>query len=448
VVKVGEEYIVKIDGINSQGQGIAHIEGFVVFVDYGLPSEIVKIRIHTAKKDYAIGKIVDFVEKDTHRVDPLCDVFYRCGGCHLMHVSYEYQLDLKRRIVEDTFKRIGKVNVYIKPVIGMDYPYRYRNKAKIPVGRRNGKIVVGFYKTNTHHIVDIKKCIVQHEDTDGLIETVKEAIKKFRIEIYNELEHKGEIRFMVARRSFAFDELMVILVSKKMLNNAKKIARYFKFKHPNLRSFYININPKRTNEIFGEESRLIWGEEVIKDKIGGFIFEISPVSFFQVNSIQTEKLYSKAVEYLSEDSNLVFDAYCGIGTISLFLSKKAKKVYGIEIERSAIEDAWKNTRINKVKNVEFIWGRSEEVIPRLISEGKIPDAVVLDPPRKGCDKILLDAIINSNVKQIIYISCYPSTLARDINVLVNSGYRVKEVQPVDMFPHTFHVENIVLLEKD
>lgn len=448
MVKVGEEYVVKVDGINSQGQGIAHIEGFVVFVDYGLPGEIVKIRIHTAKKDYAVGKIIDFVEKDTHRADPPCDVFFRCGGCHLMHVSYEYQLELKRMIIEDAFKRIGKVDVYIKPVIGMEYPYRYRNKAKIPIGVRNGKIVVGFYKPNTHHIVNVKKCIVQHEDTDGLIETVKEAIKKFRIEVYNELEHKGEIRFMVARRSFAFDELMVILVSKNMLDNAKKIARYFKYKHPNLKSFYININPKRTNEIFGEETRLIWGEEVIKDKIGDFVFEISPVSFFQVNSIQTEKLYNKAVEYLSEDTNLVFDAYCGIGTISLFLSKKAKKVYGIEIERSAIEDAWKNTRINKVKNVEFIWGRSEEVIPRLISEGKIPDAVVLDPPRKGCDKVLLDAIINSNVKQIIYISCYPSTLARDINILVNSGYKIKEVQPIDMFPHTFHVENVVLLEKD
>ncbi|MFN3699695.1 MAG: 23S rRNA (uracil(1939)-C(5))-methyltransferase RlmD, partial [Dictyoglomus sp.] len=207
-------------------------------------------------------------------------------------------------------------------------------------------------------------------------------------------------------------------------------------------------NPKRTNEIFGDEIRLILGKEVIEDKIGDFIFEISPISFFQINSIQTEKLYNKALEYLSSESRLVFDAYCGIGTISLFLSKKAEKVYGIEIERSAIEDAWKNARRNNVKNVEFIWDRSEEAIPRLIESGKIPDAIILDPPRKGCDRTLLETIINKKIKQIIYISCYPSTLARDINILVNSGYRILEIQPVDMFPQTFHVETIVPLIRD
>ncbi len=448
MVKVGEEYQVRIEKINSQGQGIAYINSFVVFVDYALPGEVVKIKIHTAKKDYAVGRIVEFIEKDPRRCDPVCDVFYKCGGCHLMHVNYEYQLELKKMMVEDALKRIGKIEKEVNPVIGMENPYRYRNKAKIPVGKRRGKIVLGFYKPNTHYIVDINKCIVHHEDTDKVIETTKEAIKKFHIEVYNELQHTGLLRFVVVRRSFAFDDLMVILVSKGMIDNAKKVARFYKYKLKNLKSFYVNINPKRTNEIFGEESRLILGDGTIRDKIGDFVFEISPVSFFQINSIQTEKLYNKALEYLSPNSRLVFDAYCGIGTISLFLSKKAEKVYGIEVERTAIEDAWKNARLNKVKNVEFIWGRSEEVIPRLIEDGKIPDAVVLDPPRKGCDQTLLESIIRAKIRQIIYISCYPSTLARDINILLNAGYNLVDVQPVDMFPQTFHVETIALLEKD
>lgn len=448
MVKVGEEYTVKIEKINSQGQGISYIENFVVFVDYGLPGEVVKIKIHTAKKDYAVGKIIEFIEKDPRRCEPVCEVFYKCGGCHLMHVDYNYQLELKKLIVEDAFRRIGKIEKEVNPVIGMEYPYRYRNKAKIPVGRRRGKIVLGFYKPNTHQIVDIESCIVQHEDTDEVIKTVKEAVRKFHIDIYNEFEHEGHLRFVVARRSFAFDDLMVILVSKGMIDNAKKVGRFFKYKLKNLKSFYININPKRTNEIFGEESRLILGEEVIEDKIGDFVFEISPISFFQINSIQTEKLYSKALEYLLPESKLVFDAYCGIGTISLFLSKKAEKVYGIEIERSAIDDAWKNARKNGVKNVEFIWDKSEEAIPRLIESGLVPDAIILDPPRKGCDKVLLEAIINNKIKQIIYISCYPSTLARDVNILANSGYKILEVQPVDMFPQTFHIETIVSLIKE
>ncbi|MGB4645260.1 MAG: 23S rRNA (uracil(1939)-C(5))-methyltransferase RlmD [Dictyoglomaceae bacterium] len=439
MVKVGEEYIVKIDGINSQGQGIAHIGGFVVFVDYALPEEIVRIRIHTAKKDYAIGSIVEFVERNSHGVEPPCEFFYECGGCHLMHVTYEYQLELKKKIIEDALRRIGKIERDINSVIGMENPYRYRNKAKIFVGNRKGSIVLGFYKPQTHCIVDVSKCIVQHEDIDRVIETTKEAVKNFHINVYDEILHKGSLRSIVVRRSYAFNELMLTLVSDGLISDAKEIAKFFKYNLKNLASFYINVNSKEMNEIFGEET--------IKDKIGEFIFEISPISFFQTNTIQTELLYNKVLEYLIPESKLVFDAYCGVGTISLFLSQKAEKVYGIEIERSAVDDAWKNAKKNNVENVEFIWDRSEEAIPRLISEGKIPDIIVVDPPRKGCDKILLDAIIENKIKQIIYISCYPATLARDINILVNSGYEIMEIQPVDMFPQTFHVECVTLMSK-
>ncbi|MGB9857587.1 MAG: 23S rRNA (uracil(1939)-C(5))-methyltransferase RlmD [Dictyoglomaceae bacterium] len=445
MVKIGEEYIVKIDHVNHQGQGIAHINTFVVFVENALLDEVLKIRITKVKKDYAIAKITEIIEKNPNRVNPPCKVYYQCGGCHLMHMDYSFQLEVKRRVVEDALKRIGKMEFKVNNVLGMNYPFRYRNKAKIPVGKRNNKVVLGFYKPGTHEIVNIERCIVHHEDVDRVIEVTKDAIKRFNISIYNEEKHKGLLRFVVVRRSFAFDEIMIILVVKSIPDNINKIASFYKNEFKNLTSFYVNINPCKTTAVLGEKSLLILGKEIIRDKIGEFVFNISPVSFFQVNSIQVNKLYSKVLEFLNLNSKVVFDAYCGIGTISLFLSKKAKKVYGIELSKEAVDDAFKNAKRNKVDNVEFICDKSESAIPKLIDEGIIPDTIVLDPPRGGCDRSLLEKIIKSKINQVIYVSCYPSTLARDISILKEGGYKLLEIQPVDMFPQTFHVECIANL---
>ncbi|PMQ02125.1 MAG: 23S rRNA (uracil(1939)-C(5))-methyltransferase RlmD [Dictyoglomus sp. NZ13-RE01] len=444
MVKVGEEYLIRIEHINNQGQGIGRINGFVVFVNYGLLNELVRVRITIAKKDYAVGKIIEFIEENKNRTNPACRFYYSCGGCHLMHANYSYQLELKKIMVEDAIRRIGKLNASILDVIGMENPYRYRNKAQLPVGKKNGRVLVGLYKPGTHEIVDIDKCLIQHEETDKVIHTVRELVKKFNISVYNEIIHNGLLRHVVVRKSFTFPEMMIILVFREFPNKIRilDLVKFLRSRLKGMTSLYFNINPEKTNVIMGEESILIWGDPYIKDKIGPFIFHISPESFFQVNSIQTGILYNKVLDFIEERKRVIFDAYCGVGTISLFLSQKAEKVYGIEVIPEAVENARKNAERNKVKNVEFICGKSEEVIPELIEKGIIPDVIVVDPPRKGCDEKLLNTIIENKIKEIVYVSCHPSTLARDAKILTDAGYKLVSVQPVDMFPQTFHVESV------
>lgn len=448
MVKKSQEYVVKIDTLNHQAQGIARIDGFVVFVDNVLIDEVVKIKIEEVKKEYARAKPIEILEKSPYRKLPECPYYDLCGGCHLMHSQYNYQLKLKKLLVEDAFKRIGKISPKINDVIGMQHPFRYRNKTALPVGGNCRKPRIGFYKKMTHEIVDIDYCLIQHEFCDKVIKGMKDLIKKHRIEIYDEKEHKGILRHIVVRNSFAFDEMMIILVCTKVPENLEAIKKDILNGFPEIKSLYLNLNPKKTNVILGDKDILVFGKETIKDKIGNFIFEISPKSFFQVNSVQTEVLYSQVVKYLQNvEAEVVFDIYSGIGTISMFVAPFCKKVYAIEIVKSAVEDAKKSSKNNGISNIEFICGNAEIEIPKLLKSGVIPQAVILDPPRSGCEKKLIESLIEHKIPNIIYVSCNPSTLARDSSLLCSSGYEIIEVQPVDMFPQTFHVECVALFKK-
>ncbi|WAM31320.1 23S rRNA (uracil(1939)-C(5))-methyltransferase RlmD [Caldicellulosiruptor naganoensis] len=448
MVKVGDEFVVKIDALNHQAQGIARIDGYVVFVDHALLGEVLKVKIVEAKKEYGRAEIVEIIEKSPYRKEPECPVYYECGGCHLMHTSYEHQLEIKRMLVKDAFKRIGKLSPKINPVFGMENPFRYRNKVQFPVGKDRSGVKIGFYKKMTHEIVPTEFCLIQHRDTDRVIKVMKEIIKKYKIEIYNEKLHTGILRHIMIRRSFAFDQMMIVLICTKMPDKIEEVKEELVTSFSNLKSLYVNVNNKKTNVILGEKDILIWGSPTISDKIGKLLFEISPKSFFQVNSAQTEVLYSQVVKYLMNiEAEVVFDIYSGIGTISMFVAPFCKKVYSIEIVRDAVEDAKRSSKNNGISNVEFICGCAEIEIPKLLKSGIIPQAVILDPPRSGCEKELLESLIEHKISNIIYVSCNPSTLARDSSILCSNGYEILEVQPVDMFPQTFHVECVVLFKK-
>ena len=396
---------------------------------------------------------MEVLEASEERVNPPCAIYKRCGGCKLQHASYKAQLDFKWDRVKDCVSKIGKLDPSIvKYPLGMENPWRYRNKVQLPIGLINGEVKIGFFAPRSHDIIDMESCLIQDEIGDKVVKLTREWIEKFNIRPYNvdgEYDEKGIVRHIMIRRGFTTNEVMVVLVTNgENLPHKEEFVDLMVKNIPGIKSVIQNINSKKTNVILGLESKTLWGEDTISDYIGDFRFNISPLSFFQVNPIQTEVLYGKALEYANLTGNEeVFDAYCGTGTITLFLSQKAKKVYGVEIIPQAIDNAWINAKENKVENVEFFVGESEVVIPDLINKGVKADVVVVDPPRKGCDKKLLDAITNINAKKIVYVSCDPSTLGRDLQVLEENGYKTLEVQPVDMFPNTSHVENVAKLIK-
>ena len=396
---------------------------------------------------------MEVLEASEERVNPPCAIYKRCGGCKLQHASYKAQLDFKWDRVKDCVSKIGKLDPSIvKYPLGMENPWRYRNKVQLPIGLINGEVKIGFFAPRSHDIIDMESCLIQDEIGDKVVKLTREWIEKFNIRPYNvdgEYDEKGIVRHIMIRRGFTTNEVMVVLVTNgENLPHKEEFVDLMVKNIPGIKSVIQNINSKKTNVILGLESKTLWGEDTISDYIGDFRFNISPLSFFQVNPTQTEVLYGKALEYANLTGNEeVFDAYCGTGTITLFLSQKAKKVYGVEIIPQAIDNAWINAKENKVENVEFFVGESEVVIPDLINKGVKADVVVVDPPRKGCDKKLLDAITNIDAKKIVYVSCDPSTLGRDLQVLEENGYKTLEVQPVDMFPNTSHVENVAKLIK-
>jgi 23S rRNA (uracil1939-C5)-methyltransferase len=446
-VEKNQNYIVDISGLTSEGFGVARIEGFTVFVEGALTVEQAEIRIVKVLKNYAFGKLLKIIKPSPGRIEPPCDVVKRCGGCQLQHMSYEAQLHYKTRQVKDAIERIGGLkDITIHNTIGMDDPWRYRNKAQFPVGM-DGDVMIGFYANRSHEIIDTPQCAIQDVINDNVIRTVREFIKKYNVSVYDENTGKGLIRHIVTRKGFKTGEVMVcIVINGDSVPNDKALAEMLLSSIENLKSVVLNINKKKTNVILGDRNIVIFGEEAIYDYIGEFKFRISPLSFFQVNPIQTEVLYNKALEYADlKGDEVVFDAYCGIGTISLFLSKKARKVYGVEIVPQAIENARENAKLNGVGNVEFIAGESETVIPELHMKGIKADVIVVDPPRKGCDEKLLDVIAQMAPERVVYVSCNPATLARDLKYLTERGYQVREVQPVDMFPQTVHVETVVLM---
>lgn len=454
MVEKNKEYIFDIISQGYEGEGIAKIDNkYPIFIEGALKGEKVKVRIVKVNKNFAYGKLIEVLEPSEERVNPPCAIYKRCGGCKLQHASYKAQLDFKWDRVKDCVSKIGKLDPSIvKYPLGMEEPWRYRNKVQLPIGLINGEVKIGFFAPRSHDIIDMESCLIQDEIGDKVVKLTREWIEKFNIRPYNvdgEYDEKGIVRHIMIRRGFTTNEVMIVLVTNgEKLPHKEEFVDLMVKNIPGIKSVIQNINSKKTNVILGLESKTLWGEDTISDYIGDFRFNISPLSFFQVNPIQTEVLYGKALEYANLTGNEeVFDAYCGTGTITLFLSQKAKKVYGVEIIPQAIDNAWINAKENKVENVEFFVGESEVVIPDLINKGVKADVVVVDPPRKGCDKKLLDAITNIDAKKIVYVSCDPSTLGRDLQVLEENGHKTLEVQPVDMFPNTAHIENVALLIK-
>jgi len=446
-----KEYIVDIVDIGQGGVGIGKYDGFTVFVEGGLLNDKVKVKINKSKKNYAVGDIVEIIERSPFRVDRLCsDSLKDCGGCQIQELDYKKQLEIKTNEVKQVISRIGKLeNVTIYDTIGMEEPFRYRNKAQFPIQKINGAPAIGFYKKKSHDIIPTNKCIIQHDINDKIIQIIKTYINAYDVSIYDEKTHTGVLRHLVTKIGFTTGEVMVVLVANgKKLPYLNELASVLEENIPGFKTLVVNVNKEKTNVILGKENRVIYGEGKINDYIGDLVFEISPLSFFQVNPVQTEVLYNKALEYAElKENDTVFDIYCGIGTISLFLAQKATKVYGIEIVEAAIEDAKINAKLNKLDNTEFYAGKAEEVVPKMYKEGKTANVVVVDPPRKGCDDKVLDTIVSMSPDRVVYVSCNPSTLARDLAYLDERGYKCIEIQPVDMFPHTMHVECVAKIIK-
>ena len=446
-----KEYIVDIVDIGQGGVGIGKYEGFTVFVDGGLVQDKIKVKITKSKKNYAVGDMIEIIEKSPFRVARKCSENLRqCGGCQIQELDYQKQLDIKTNEVKQVISRIGKLDdVVIHDTLGMEHPFRYRNKAQFPIQKKDNMPVIGFYKKKSHDLISTDECIIQHEVNDKIIKIIKTYIRAYNVSIYDEKTHKGLLRHVVTKVGFTTGEVMIVLVANgKKLPYLKELASVLKENIPGFKTLVVNVNTQKTNVILGKENIVAYGDGMIRDYIGELVFEISPLSFFQVNPLQTEVLYNKALEYANLGENdTVFDIYCGIGTISLFLAQKAKKVYGIEIVEDAIKDAKRNAKINNMDNVEFYVGKAEEVVPKMYKEGKRANVVVVDPPRKGCDEKVLDTIISMQPDRVVYVSCNPSTLARDLAYLNERGYKCHEIQPVDMFPHSVHVENVTWLSK-
>ncbi|NCU16615.1 23S rRNA (uracil(1939)-C(5))-methyltransferase RlmD [Pallidibacillus pasinlerensis] len=449
-VKVNDLIDIEFVDLTHQGQGVAKLDGYPIFVPNGLPGEKATVKVVKAKKNYAHGELINIIERSPVRVDIPKEEEHKYGGCQIHHMTYDGQLKFKQNHVEQVLVRIGGLeDVKVHPIIGMDNPWHYRNKAQEPVGEKNGKLISGFYKPRSHEIVPTDESVIQMKEVNDAIQVVKEVCNEFKIQAYDEKNHTGILRNIMARYGKQTGELMVVLITRtEKLPNKDEIVEKLVARLPKVKSIVQNINSEKTNVILGKKTKLLWGEEVIYDKIGDVKFRISPLSFYQVNPVQTKVLYDKALEYADlSGEEIVIDAYCGIGTISLFLAQKAKKVYGVEIVPEAIDDARKNAKLNGMTNVEFEVGESETVIPKWAEKGIQADVLVVDPPRKGCDESLLKTIIEMKPKKVVYVSCNPSTLARDLRILEDGGYKTIEVQPVDMFPHTSHVECVVLMSR-
>jgi 23S rRNA (uracil1939-C5)-methyltransferase len=449
-VKQGETYSIDIAGLGHSGEGVGRVEDFTVFVPLALPGERIQARIVEVKKNYARGRLEQVIEPAPHRVSPRCSIFDRCGGCQLQHLDYPGQLSAKRQAVLDAVSRIGRLpDVVVHPAIGADEPWFYRNKMQFPVGGAGGRVAVGCFAQGTHDIIDTDRCFIQHDANNAIAREVRALLGDLGISPYDEHSGQGVVRHVLGRVGTATGEVMVILVTATAaLPQQERIVGRLRERIAGLVSVVHNVNSKRTNVILGGPTRTLWGRDAITDRLGEFVFRISPHSFFQVNTTQAKVLYDKAVEYAGlSGTETVIDAYCGTGTITLFLARQAARVYGIEVVAAAVNDARENAKANKVGNVEFIVGDAVEVMPRLYAGGIRPHAVVVDPPRAGCEPRVLETFVRMEPERIVYVSCNPASLARDLALLAESGYHTAEIQPVDMFPHTHPIESVVRLQR-
>ena len=444
-----------IDDIGNEGEGIGHIDGYALFLKDAVIGDKVRAKIIKTKKNYGFARVEEVIEASKDRVSPRCSKARQCGGCTLQHLAYEKQLEYKFNKVKNCLERIGgleNIEEKMEPILGMEEPFYYRNKAQFPVGYdKEGNLITGFYAGRTHHIIDCTHCMIQHPVNEQILLKVLDYMKKNNITAYDEKTHKGLVRHIVTRVGFKTGEIMVCLVvngSKKNLRNLEMLVDSLT-EVEGMTSICVNINKEKTNRILGSKIEEVYGKPYIYDYIGNVKYQIGPLSFFQVNPTQTKVLYEKAMEYADlKGEETVWDLYCGIGTISLFLAQKAKKVYGVEIVKEAIDDARLNAKMNGFDNAEFFVGKAEEVLPRESEKnGVYADTIVVDPPRKGCDSKLLETMVKMAPKRIVYVSCDPATLARDLKVLSEQGYEVEKVCAVDQFSHSSHVETVVRLKR-
>lgn len=441
----------EIEDCGIDGEGIGKADGFTVFVKDAVIGDTVTAKIIKAKKNYGYGRLMEVLKPSPYRVEPKCEFARQCGGCQLQALSYDQQLVFKTNKVKGHLERIGGfTDIPMEPIIGMDELFHYRNKAQFPVGRnKEGKIVTGFYAGRTHNIIENRDCALGVAENKEVLDRVIVHMEKYGIEPYNEATGKGLVRHVLIRYGYFTKEVMVCLIlnGNKLPKEEQLVKSLCEI--PGMTSITINVNKKHSNVILGEEIRLLWGQEYITDRIGDISYRISPLSFYQVNPMQTQKLYAKALEYADlHGQETVWDLYCGIGTISLFLAQKAKFVRGVEIVPAAIENAKENAKLNGLENTEFFVGKAEEVLPREYKKnGVYADVIVVDPPRKGCDETLLETMVEMNPERIVYVSCDSATLARDLKYLCERGYELRKVCPVDQFGMTVHVETVVLLSQ-
>ena len=456
-LKKNQEVSLTIKDFTKEGEGLGKYQGFPLFVKDTVIGDEVKVSITKLKKNYGYARLVEIIKPSEDRVTPLCPVARQCGGCKLQQISYDKQLHFKKGLVEGCLTRIGgfekeDIEQKMEPVYGMEEPWHYRNKAQFPVGYdKEGNLVAGFYAGRTHSIVANTNCAIQAKVTHPIVEKVLTYMRENKISAYDEKNHSGLIRHILTRVGFTTGEIMVCLIvngTAKQLKNINKLVDKLK-EIEGMTSIIVNTNTDKTNKILGLHCETVWGQDYIEDYIGDIKYQIGPLSFYQVNPQQTKVLYSKALEYADlKGQELVWDLYCGIGTISLFLAQKAKQVYGVEIIKEAIDDARRNATLNHMDNVEFFVGKAEEIVPAQYEKTGIhPDVIVVDPPRKGCDAALLNTMLDMAPERIVYVSCDPATLARDLKILCAEKYTLEKVAVVDQFSHSVHVETVVLLSQ-
>ena len=447
-IEKNQNYIVDIIDNGIEGEGIAKIDNFTIFIPGAIKGEKVKILIVKVLTSYAYGKIIEIVENSNKRVEIDCTTYKRCGGCNLRHIDYEETLNIKRNIVQNLVDKTLKNKIKVEDVLGMGNPYHYRNKAQYPVGiAKDGNLIIGVFANRTHEIIQMEKCFIQDERVEEVAKFIYEFAIKNDISIYNEETQKGSLRHIVIKIGKQTEEIMAILViNGENLKNEEKLVTELIKQFPNIKTIVKNINTKNTNVILGNKNINLYGDGYITDVLGDYTFKISPLSFYQVNPVQAEALYNIGVESAGiSKEDIVFDLYCGIGTITIFMSKYAKKVYGIEIVEEAIKMAKENARMNDVQNTEFIAGDVQVILDDLINKKNvIPDIIMIDPPRKGLDNVSIQNILKIKPKKLVYISCNPATLVRDL-ALLEEAYEINKIKPVDMFPFTSHVECVTVL---
>lgn len=448
-VQFEESHELFINNYSHQGEGIGRVGDFAIFVPGAIKGEKVRAKIIEVRKNFAWGELEEVILSSSNRVKPPCSVFNLCGGCHLQHINYKKQLEMKKEIVENLLNRVENQSIDITPTIGMGIPWRYRNKGHFHLAWENKNIKLGFYQAKSHDLVPASRCLLFSHNINALIKYLEKELTRQKITIYNHKRDRGNFRGIIFRESKYSGEIMIIFITREeKWDLDENFLNNLVIAFPQIVSLYQNINKNSKMALLGKDFKALKGKTFIEDHIGPFKFKISPSSFFQVNVLQTEVLYKKILEYANlRGEETVIDSYCGTGAISIYLAGKSKKVYGLELKKEAVKDAWTNGRLNDLSNLKFFSGEAEKWLYKWIQSDEKVEVIIIDPPRKGCSREALKNIIKIKPEQILYVSCYMPTLARDIKYIIQNGYHLKEVQPVDMFPHTSHTECLVHLTK-